>query len=96
VVKDERTGFTCGISSFVFVATPIIYCCFFLSLQFQSAFESKEAYYKDIGHREDGGKLESVKDYLKRLESYMKLYGALVQVCHSLFLIIKKEFSLYY
>lgn len=45
----------------------------------KSAFESKEAYYKDIGHREDGGKLESVKDYLKRLESYMKLYGALVQ-----------------
>jgi nucleoporin GLE1 len=56
----------------------------FLSLQFQSAFESKEAYYKDIRHREDGGKLESVTDYLKRLESYMKLYGALVQVCHSL------------
>ncbi|KAB5545226.1 hypothetical protein DKX38_013338 [Salix brachista] len=45
----------------------------------KSFFESKEAYYKDIGHREDDGKLESEKDYLKRLESYMKLYGALVQ-----------------
>ncbi|CAK7332495.1 unnamed protein product [Dovyalis caffra] len=42
-------------------------------------FESKEAYYKHIGHREDDGKIENVKDYLKRLESYMKLYGALVQ-----------------
>ncbi|KAF9677858.1 hypothetical protein SADUNF_Sadunf08G0151400 [Salix dunnii] len=57
----------------------------FLNLQLyqavteSSVFESKEAYYKDIGHREDDGKLESVKDYLKRLESYMKLYGALVQ-----------------
>lgn len=50
----------------------------------QSVFQSKEAYYKYIGHREDDGKIESVKDYLKRVESYMKLYGALVQVCHYL------------
>ena len=26
--------------------------------------------------------MESTEDYLKRLESYMKMYGALVQVCH--------------
>ncbi|XP_022726258.1 protein GLE1-like isoform X2 [Durio zibethinus] len=45
----------------------------------KSAFESKEAYWKAIGYREDHGKIESSKDYLKRLESYMKLYGALVQ-----------------
>lgn len=45
----------------------------------KSVFESKEAYYKNIGYREDNGKIESVTDYLKRLESYMKLYGALVQ-----------------
>ncbi|XP_020411178.1 protein GLE1 isoform X1 [Prunus persica] len=45
----------------------------------QSAFESKEAYYKAIGFQEDEGKIESVDNYLARLESYMKLYGALVQ-----------------
>ncbi|KAK9277680.1 hypothetical protein L1049_007227 [Liquidambar formosana] len=45
----------------------------------KSAFESKEAYYKIIGYREHNGKIESDKDYLTRLESYMKLYGALVQ-----------------
>ncbi|XP_021653484.1 mRNA export factor GLE1 isoform X2 [Hevea brasiliensis] len=45
----------------------------------QSAFESKEAYYKTIGYQEQDGKVESTRDYLKRLESYMKLYGALVQ-----------------
>ncbi|XP_039043925.1 protein GLE1-like isoform X1 [Hibiscus syriacus] len=45
----------------------------------KSAFESKEAYWKALGFREDDGKIESKKDYLKRLESYMKLYGALVQ-----------------
>ncbi|XVE74911.1 hypothetical protein DITRI_Ditri12bG0056500 [Diplodiscus trichospermus] len=45
----------------------------------KSAFESKEAYWKAIGYREDDGKVESTKDYLRRLESYMKLYGALVQ-----------------
>ncbi|XP_022957181.1 protein GLE1 isoform X1 [Cucurbita moschata] len=46
----------------------------------EAAFESKESYYKTLGFREDAdGKMESVKDYLKRLEAYMKLYGALVQ-----------------
>lgn len=49
-------------------------------LLLQSAFESKEAYYKTIGFREDQGKIENVEEYLERLESYMKLYGALVQV----------------
>ncbi|KAM6562364.1 hypothetical protein CsatB_022362 [Cannabis sativa] len=46
----------------------------------QSAFESKEAYCKTLGFREDKGKIENVEDYLIRLESYMKLYGALVQL----------------
>ncbi|GLT36662.1 hypothetical protein SLA2020_110250 [Shorea laevis] len=45
----------------------------------ESSFESKEAYCKAIGYREDEGKIESTEDYLKRLESYMRLYGALVQ-----------------
>ncbi|XP_021905609.1 protein GLE1 isoform X3 [Carica papaya] len=45
----------------------------------KSEFESKEAYYKAIGYRENDGQIESTNDYLKRLESYMKLYGALVQ-----------------
>lgn len=48
-------------------------------------FESKDAYYKSIGFREDEGKIENVDDYLKRIESYMKLYGALVQVHHLIF-----------
>lgn len=51
----------------------------------QSAFESKDAYYKTIGFRENEGKIENVDDYLKRIESYMKLYGALVQVRHLIF-----------
>ncbi|MED6217883.1 hypothetical protein PIB30_021680 [Stylosanthes scabra] len=45
----------------------------------KSIFQSKESYFKTIGYREDGGKLESTQDYLNRLESYMKVYGALVQ-----------------
>ncbi|CAK9316521.1 unnamed protein product [Citrullus colocynthis] len=43
------------------------------------AFESKESYYKTIGFREINGKMESVEDYLTRLEAYMKLYGAWIQ-----------------
>ncbi|KAF5451625.1 hypothetical protein F2P56_026716 [Juglans regia] len=45
----------------------------------KSAFESKEAYYKAIGYRETEGKIESIEDHLRRLESYMKLYGAVIQ-----------------
>ncbi|KAH7565115.1 hypothetical protein JRO89_XS09G0136600 [Xanthoceras sorbifolium] len=44
-----------------------------------SAFGSREAYYKTIGYREEDGKIESHKDYLRRLDSYMRLYAALVQ-----------------
>ncbi|KAF7834473.1 protein GLE1 isoform X1 [Senna tora] len=45
----------------------------------QSTFESREAYFKRIGYRESDGNIESTEDYLKRLESYIKVYGALVQ-----------------
>ncbi|CAJ1853956.1 unnamed protein product [Sphenostylis stenocarpa] len=45
----------------------------------KSTFQSKEAYFRSIGYREEDGKMESTEDYLKRLESYMKVYGALVQ-----------------
>ncbi|KAK7379514.1 hypothetical protein VNO80_04976 [Phaseolus coccineus] len=45
----------------------------------KSAFQSKEAYFRSIGYREADGKVESTEDYLKRLESYVKVYGALVQ-----------------
>ncbi|CAL1403717.1 unnamed protein product [Linum trigynum] len=46
----------------------------------KAAFGSKEAYYKaQLGFREHEGQLESVKDYLKRTEASMRLYGALVQ-----------------
>ncbi|KGN51729.1 protein GLE1 [Cucumis sativus] len=44
-----------------------------------AAFGSKESYYKTIGFREVDGKMESVEDYLMRLEAYVKLYGALIQ-----------------
>ncbi|KNA25697.1 hypothetical protein SOVF_003200 [Spinacia oleracea] len=44
----------------------------------KAGFETEEAYYKAIGYREDG-KLETTDCYLERLESLMKLYGALVQ-----------------
>ncbi|KAK4760482.1 hypothetical protein SAY87_005375 [Trapa incisa] len=45
----------------------------------KTAFESREAHYRSLGFHEDNGNIESVKDYLTRLESYMRLYGALVQ-----------------
>lgn len=45
----------------------------------KSVFPSKEAYFRSIGYQEDEGKMESTEDYLKRLESYMKVYGAVVQ-----------------
>ncbi|KAF3772684.1 GLE1 protein, partial [Nymphaea thermarum] len=45
---------------------------------FQS-FETKEAYYKMIGYKEDGGNIESTDSYLQRLEAYMTLYAALIQ-----------------
>lgn len=45
----------------------------------KSAFASIEAYRRSIGYREINGTVESREEYLKRLESYMKLYGALVQ-----------------
>ncbi|KAA0034248.1 protein GLE1 [Cucumis melo var. makuwa] len=44
-----------------------------------AAYESKESYYKTIGFREVDGKMESVEDYLTRLEAYVKLYAALIQ-----------------
>ena len=37
-------------------------------------------YQKLIGYREEEGQLESTDSYLDRIESYMKLYGVLVQV----------------
>ncbi|CAL5203768.1 unnamed protein product [Lathyrus oleraceus] len=45
----------------------------------KTIFQSQEAYFRSIGYREEDEKLESTEDYLKRLESYMKVYGALVQ-----------------
>lgn len=40
---------------------------------------NEEAYQKALGYREEDGKIESKEQYLSRLESFMKLYGALVQ-----------------
>ncbi|KAK9707469.1 hypothetical protein RND81_07G199300 [Saponaria officinalis] len=45
----------------------------------KTAFQTKERYCKAIGFREEDGNLESMDQYLERLRSYMKLYGALVQ-----------------
>ncbi|KAL7166322.1 hypothetical protein ACSBR2_037071 [Camellia fascicularis] len=43
------------------------------------AFESKEAFYRTVGYKEQDGKIESDVSYLERLANYMRLYGALVQ-----------------
>ncbi|XP_021746762.1 protein GLE1-like isoform X2 [Chenopodium quinoa] len=45
----------------------------------KAAFETEESYYKAIGYREENGKIETTDSYLERIESLMKLYGALVQ-----------------
>ncbi|KAL6983797.1 hypothetical protein U1Q18_017172 [Sarracenia purpurea var. burkii] len=45
----------------------------------KSLFDSKDAYHKAIGYKEDDGELESEEIYVSRIESYMQLYGALVQ-----------------
>jgi len=54
----------------------------------QSAFETKEAYFKSLGYRFEDGKLESTNEYLNRLESCMKLFGALLQVCIIVFQLV--------
>ncbi|GMP82599.1 hypothetical protein CsSME_00036833 [Camellia sinensis var. sinensis] len=46
----------------------------------KSAFDTNEAYHKAIGYKEEDGEIESEESYVSRIESYMKLYGALVQV----------------
>ncbi|KAH9621013.1 hypothetical protein KSS87_022217 [Heliosperma pusillum] len=45
----------------------------------EAAFQTKQRYFKAIGFREEDGNLETMDQYLERLRSYMKLYGALVQ-----------------
>ncbi|XP_010248703.1 PREDICTED: protein GLE1 [Nelumbo nucifera] len=45
----------------------------------ESAFKTKGAYYKMIGYQEEDGGLESTERYVERVESYLKLYAALVQ-----------------
>ncbi|XP_047969101.1 mRNA export factor GLE1-like [Salvia hispanica] len=45
----------------------------------QEAFRCKDDYFKAIGYKEVDGKIEHLDEYLERLSSYMKLYGALVQ-----------------
>ena len=49
-------------------------------LLFQSQFDTKEAYHKAVGYNEEDGGIESEESYISRVESYMRLYGALVQV----------------
>lgn len=46
---------------------------------FQPASQNKD-YWKMIGYREENNKMESSDSYLKRMQPYMRLYGALVQV----------------
>lgn len=57
----------------------------------QAAFESSEAYYKAIGYREEDGKLESSDSFVERIGSYMKLYGALVQVHFIFYLLLQLQ-----
>ncbi|KAK9117364.1 hypothetical protein Sjap_016311 [Stephania japonica] len=46
---------------------------------FNKSTISSEAYRKMVGFREEDGKLESIDQYLERVECCMKLYGAIVQ-----------------
>ncbi|KAK9119895.1 hypothetical protein Scep_017988 [Stephania cephalantha] len=46
---------------------------------FNKSTLSSEAYRKVVGFREEDGKLESIDQYLERVECCMKLYGAIVQ-----------------
>ncbi|KAL1565228.1 protein GLE1-like isoform X4 [Salvia divinorum] len=45
----------------------------------KEAFRTRDDYFKAIGYKEVDGKIEGLDEYLERLSSYMKLYGALVQ-----------------
>ena len=55
--------------------------CLLFSCFLQSAFGTKEAYFKAIGYRHENEKLETTEHYLERLGSLMEIYGAVVQVC---------------
>ncbi|CAA7395884.1 unnamed protein product [Spirodela intermedia] len=48
-------------------------------VQYSKVMNRAKEYQKLIGYREEDGKIESTDSYLDRIESYMKLYGALVQ-----------------
>ncbi|KAL9688477.1 hypothetical protein QQ045_032898 [Rhodiola kirilowii] len=45
----------------------------------KSVFDSRESYLKILGYQEVDGKLECGEDFLIRVESCLKLYGALIQ-----------------
>lgn len=62
---------------------------------FKTAFETEEFYYKAIGFREEDGKTETTDRYLERVESLMKLYGALVQVCIIYLLLKMPQFCVF-
>ncbi|XP_078434899.1 nucleoporin GLE1-like protein isoform X2 [Wolffia australiana] len=48
-------------------------------VQYSKGMNRAKEYWKLIGYREEEDKMESTDSYLDRVESYMKLYGALVQ-----------------
>ncbi|KAK6922306.1 mRNA export factor GLE1-like [Dillenia turbinata] len=88
-----RAAFACG-HVIVLVASQVPYALDLLLAEFhlaciytvpkhvqysESVFETKEAYYRAIGIREEDGKIESVDRYLERLESYVRLYAAIIQ-----------------
>lgn len=50
------------------------------SIIHQATFKTKEAYLKKIGYKEEDGKIESRARFLERVESYMTLYAAILQV----------------
>ncbi|KAL3635669.1 hypothetical protein CASFOL_020216 [Castilleja foliolosa] len=45
----------------------------------QEVYRTKDSYLKAIGYTEENGRIWSTDDYIERLSSYMRLYGALVQ-----------------
>ncbi|KAL3692585.1 hypothetical protein R1sor_006236 [Riccia sorocarpa] len=45
----------------------------------KAQFETDEAYYKVLGYKEEGGKLESTDEYVARMNAYITFYAAVTQ-----------------
>ena len=84
--------FFSGIINFVTRMTSVFYKHFNLLYYFLQSPSNSNDYLKVIGYREEEGRIESSDSYLKRMESYMKLYAAIIQVPDSRFLYPSSQF----